>query len=124
MSPSPYSRIRNSRSHARSIAFPRLGPGWLTSGKSERFPAKACPALDAGWTPVRVQENASNQESRAPFRFNRNGKGSRVSAAGRLRCTHHENRPKAGGGKKEQKRCQTRGGGGGHSAFPSPRWGR
>jgi hypothetical protein len=24
------------------------------------------------------QENASNQESRAPFRFNRNGKGSRL----------------------------------------------
>src|SRR6202048_2656082 len=31
------------------------------------------------------QENASNQESRAPFRFNRNGKGSSPAAAAKRR---------------------------------------
>jgi len=36
--------------------------------KLERFPAK--------WTPVSRKKNASRQEARAPFRFNRNGKGS------------------------------------------------
>jgi len=33
--------------------------------------------LIRGWRPVRVKENASNQESGAPFRFNRSGKGSK-----------------------------------------------
>ena len=47
------------------------------NGAPARFPAKACPGLDPGWGPVRRQENASNQKSRAPFRFKRNGKGSR-----------------------------------------------
>ena len=28
----------------------------------ERFRAKACPALDAGWVPVRVKKNASKRE--------------------------------------------------------------
>jgi hypothetical protein len=42
----------------------------------ERFPAKACPALDAGWMPVRVKKARQNKEIEPPFRFNRNGKGS------------------------------------------------
>jgi hypothetical protein len=28
----------------------------------ERFPAKACPALDAGWIPVRVKKTRQNKE--------------------------------------------------------------
>jgi hypothetical protein len=31
----------------------------------ERFQAKACPALDAGWIPGSREENASKQEARA-----------------------------------------------------------
>jgi hypothetical protein len=27
----------------------------------ERFPAKACPALDAGWIPVRMKKTRQNQ---------------------------------------------------------------
>jgi hypothetical protein len=42
----------------------------------ERFPAKACPALDAGWIPVRVKKTRQNKKARAPFRFHWNGKGS------------------------------------------------
>jgi hypothetical protein len=39
----------------------------------ERFPAK--------WMPVRVKKTRQNKEIEPPFRFNRNGKGSRISAA-------------------------------------------
>src|SRR6266567_301801 len=43
-------------------------------GLRARVPARAFSSeVDTGSR----QENASNQESRAPFRFNRNGKGSR-----------------------------------------------
>jgi hypothetical protein len=40
----------------------------------ERFQAKHALGLDPGVETGSRQENASNQESRAPFRFNRNGK--------------------------------------------------
>src|SRR5439155_15206908 len=39
----------------------------------ERFPAKHAPGLDPGVETGSRQENASNQKSRAPFRFHRNG---------------------------------------------------
>src|SRR6202035_5325378 len=52
-------------------------PALATSGL-ERFQAKACPALDAGWMQVRVKTTRQNKiEIVLPFRFNRNGKGSR-----------------------------------------------
>jgi Uracil phosphoribosyltransferase len=41
---------------------------------SERLALKACPALDAGWGPVRVKKARQNKKLDAPFRFNRNGK--------------------------------------------------
>jgi hypothetical protein len=42
----------------------------LTSeNRLERFPAK--------WIPVRVKKTRQNKDARAPFGFNRNGKGSR-----------------------------------------------
>src|SRR5882724_4540573 len=50
----------------------------LTSAYLDRFPAKACPALDAGWMPVRVKKTRQNKEIEPPFRFNRNGKGSAI----------------------------------------------
>ena len=40
----------------------------------ERFQAKHALGLDPGVEPGSRQENASNHESGAPFRFNRNGK--------------------------------------------------
>src|SRR5450631_4053053 len=40
----------------------------------ERFRAK--------WIPVRVKKTSQNTEIEPPFRFNRNGKGSRVMARG------------------------------------------
>jgi hypothetical protein len=43
----------------------------------ERFPAK--------WMPVRVKKTRQNKEIEPPFRFNRNGKGSRVTASRRSR---------------------------------------
>ncbi len=42
----------------------------------ERFPAKHALGLDPWVDTGSRQENASNQESRAPFRFHRSGKGS------------------------------------------------
>src|SRR5216684_4009764 len=78
----------------------------------ERFPAKHALGLDPGVEAGSRQENASNQESRAPFRFYRNGKGSKCpgpmpwSAAswavfplsdrevGRLRCRWCSTMPK------------------------------
>ena len=41
----------------------------------ERFRAKACPALDAGWVPVRVKKTRQNKRLQnkrlePPFRFN------------------------------------------------------
>ena len=54
----------------------------------ERFRAKACPALDAGWDPVLVKKTRQNKRLEPPFRFNRNEKaldfGSK-SAAGQTR---------------------------------------
>src|ERR1019366_4333201 len=41
----------------------------------ERFQAKHALGLDPGVETGSRQEDASNQGSRAPFRFNRNGKG-------------------------------------------------
>jgi len=40
------------------------------SREPERFPAK--------WMPVRVKKTRQNKEIEPPFRFNRNGKGSRT----------------------------------------------
>jgi ribosomal protein S18 acetylase RimI-like enzyme len=34
---------------------------WLVIEHVERFPATACPALDAGWTPVRVKKTRQNK---------------------------------------------------------------
>jgi hypothetical protein len=48
----------------------------MRKGRLKRFPAKACPALDAGWIPVRVKKTCQIKEAELPFRFNRNGKGS------------------------------------------------
>jgi hypothetical protein len=31
-------------------------------GTPERFPAKACPALDAGWIPVRVKKRIKTRK--------------------------------------------------------------
>ena len=47
------------------------------NGAPARFPAKAGPGLDPGWGPVRARKTRPHQKSGAPFRFNRNGKGSR-----------------------------------------------
>src|ERR1700720_2222591 len=47
----------------------RLGPSG-TSGKSarlQRFRAKACPALDAGWIPVRVKKTRQNKRLEPRF---------------------------------------------------------
>ena len=41
------------------------------------FAVKACADLDAGWRAARAKQNASHQNSGAPFRFSRNGKGPR-----------------------------------------------
>jgi hypothetical protein len=49
-----------------------------TTVSLERFRAKACPGLDPGWPPVRVKKTRQNKKQEAPFRFNRNGKGSRT----------------------------------------------
>jgi hypothetical protein len=53
-------------------------------------------------------ENASNQKSRAPFRFNRNGKGSGVHRHSRLRSAGHEKyrRSPAAGLEKEPARVR------------------
>jgi hypothetical protein len=40
----------------------------------EGFPAKACPGLDPGWTPVRVKKTRQTREIEPAFRFDRNGK--------------------------------------------------
>src|SRR6266849_2308307 len=45
----------------------------------ERFQVEHALGLDPGVETGSRQENASNQESRAPFRFYRNGKGSGVA---------------------------------------------
>ena len=55
----------------------------LHAAQLERFQAKHALGLDPGVKTGSRQENASNQESRAPFRFYRNGKGSRVCAFAR-----------------------------------------
>jgi hypothetical protein len=39
----------------------RLRENGLTTGKLERFRAKACPGLDPGWTPVRVKKTRQNK---------------------------------------------------------------
>src|ERR1700730_6533246 len=57
-------------SHPRKAWLPDAG---LTS--RERLPAKARPALVAGWVPVRVKKTRQNKQTEPPFRFNRNGKG-------------------------------------------------
>src|SRR6267378_2725897 len=50
--------------------------GWRDACGLERFRAKACPALDAGWVPVRVKKTRQKKKRESPFRFDRNGKGS------------------------------------------------
>ncbi|QDW36458.1 hypothetical protein FFI89_004440 [Bradyrhizobium sp. KBS0727] len=49
---------------------------YFLSGPLERFPAKHARGLDPRVETGSRQENASNQKSRAPFRFHRNGYGS------------------------------------------------
>ena len=46
------------------------------SGELERFRAKARPALDAGWKPVRVKKTRQIKGVEPSFRFDRNRKGS------------------------------------------------
>src|SRR6266566_3601237 len=77
---------------ARTTRSERDGPGdnccseqHNAMGVLERFRAK--------WTPVRVSKTRQNQESRAPFRFYRNGKGSR-----------HQDAPRREGSRTEETR--------------------
>jgi hypothetical protein len=42
----------------------------MSGRELERFRAKACPALDAGWVPVRVKKTRQNERLELPFRFN------------------------------------------------------
>src|SRR5260221_2526277 len=67
-------KILNTRGLAMSAPLPRQNRGYSV------FKRKPAPDLIRGETGSR-QENASNQESRAPFRFDRNGKGSGVGPA-------------------------------------------
>jgi hypothetical protein len=47
------------------------------SARARAFSSEACPGLDPGWTPVRGKKTRQNKKLEPPFRFNRNGKGSR-----------------------------------------------
>ena len=48
---------------------------WLALGGAEAFSSESLPRTRSGLETGSPQENASSQESRAPFRFYRNGKG-------------------------------------------------
>jgi hypothetical protein len=49
----------------------------------ERFPAKACPALDAGWIPVRVKKTRQNKR----LEFRSDSIGTKKALACGLRST-------------------------------------
>jgi hypothetical protein len=66
--------IPGPRYRAGTIA--RFSGKLAVGGLLKRFQAKHALGLDPGVETGSRQENASVQESRAPFRFNRNGKGS------------------------------------------------
>ena len=50
-----------------------MAPRTMFAAPLERFRAK--------WAPVRVKKTRQNKNLEPPFRFNRNGKGSRVSTS-------------------------------------------